>query len=205
MRYLLSFFLCLSSYILFAEPRDSLIDVSATEGLPSSLVNGVSVISGDYTMAQTDLVLPGPESLVFQRHYSTHTPGGQFGLGWGINHDEEVMIERCWISTAKKNEVPTWELSLIQSSGTHLTYEHDKKCKDVEGEDSDQDLIEDHKEVVFDLELPLGLTNGAHVLSGRTNLNNYKVTYYGKKNKYVEVKLALEIKKYLTTFANIAM
>lgn len=172
MRYFLAIFLSFSSLLLATTPQEDGIDVSETEGLPSSIVNGVCVISGGYTAAQADIIVPGPESLVFQRHYSSDVPGGQFGLGWGINHDEKIEVQKFSEGGVNERSKPFWLLTLSQSSGTQLTYEHAKKGKDHR-------FLRDNKKVELDLNVPRGLTNGAHLLSGRTNLNNQTIAYEG--------------------------
>ena len=67
-------------------------DVTAIEGLPSSLVNQtVCAISGAYTDAVIDLILPGPESLVIQRSYSSNG-GINLGHSWSLNHRTRLLF-----------------------------------------------------------------------------------------------------------------
>lgn len=55
---------------------------------PSSFINGsVNAITGDYHETQTDLIIPGPEPLVYQRSYVSSFNGiGSLSCGWNIYH-----------------------------------------------------------------------------------------------------------------------
>lgn len=64
--------------------------VASSEGVPLGIVNGVSVITGDYTEQASDLEIPGIEPLPLTRSYVSrqekdHTPGN-----WCIKLDDSL-------------------------------------------------------------------------------------------------------------------
>lgn len=131
------------------------MDVSTTEGIPSSLINRcVCVISGEYTDSVVDVILPGPESLVLSRTYNSLATTRP----WNFNHCEELQVLR---------EDPFDHIRLRQPSGAFLDYIY-KKEKDHKHQ----------KELEFKFVVPPGLTNSGIVLSGKTNLRNQLIHYY---------------------------
>lgn len=144
-------------------------DVTAAEGLPSSLVNGtVCAISGQYIDSMVDVVIQGPEPLVISRTCGS-LASPNLGCLWSFNH--EGFMTGC--KAYDREEGPIWLFRICQPSSSYLDYiasrgeEEDKKKHDLE----------------LKLREPKGLTNGATTLSGRTNLKNQKVHFYSQKEE----------------------
>ena len=144
---------CLFSYLdQYLEPQD----VSATEGLPSSLVAGaVSAISGEFTDCATDIFLQGPEPLVVNRVYTSFCREKP----WAFNHGELLIL-----GDVLYKEAPSLIIALRQSSGAQLDY----ICKKTAG-------MEKLKKLPFKLVSPKGVMHGASAVSGQTNLKNQRV------------------------------
>lgn len=160
------FFFLILCFSLYATHEENIEEaVTATEGLPSSLVNqSVCVISGEYVDQAVDVILQGPEPLVISRSYSSMDREGNIGRHWRFNHQEAI-----WFAT--KTEISgrnVWCFSLTQPSGSHLYYScsaPDKKNK--------------LKPQRFALTVPRGLTNcGSGEISGRTNIKNQKAILF---------------------------
>lgn len=146
-------------------------DIAATEGLPSGTINHtVSAISGEYIDAVQDVILPGPEPLVIQRFYGSHTRGS-IGHGWCLNQHESIVL--C---SAQHNGTPVWIVGVRQPSGAQLDFMCPKSKETLRKSD-----------VVFDLNVPKGLTNGGSNFSGRTNLKNQKLHYFPKEEKIISI------------------
>jgi hypothetical protein len=93
-------------------------EVATTEGLPSSLVNqSVCVISGQYIDSVIDLVIPGPEPLVMQRHYGNQADGNIGGF-WSFNHFARMAAGKALY----QKEQPIWVLALREPSGSQFDY-----------------------------------------------------------------------------------
>lgn len=73
MRYLLSLILAFFCFLEANASEHSLYNVclGSRESDPESLVENVSTIYGDYLDYEVDLVLPGPDSLILARYYSS--------------------------------------------------------------------------------------------------------------------------------------
>jgi RHS repeat-associated protein len=178
MRRWLSLWLCLWPFFLvIGAPSiqyEEAPSVATTEGVPSNLVNqSVCVISGEYTDSVLDVVLPGPESLVIQRHYSSKSPGS-FGHSWSFNHRENLIFGEAIYD--KDEPIPVWLICLRQPSGAQLDYIY-PKSKDISKK----------KHLSFQLLVPKGMTNGANHLSGQTNLKNQAVHFYPENQKIVSI------------------
>ena len=146
-------------------PYQEAPEVASTEGLPSSLVNGtVSVISGEYVDSVVDIVIPGPEPLMIARHYSSLSLNG-----WSFNHLDCIALCQAFY---QENDYPSLFIDYRQPSGTQFNYIYSRAKH-----------VKDHKSVEFRLIKPAGLTNGAEVLSGRTNIKNQVVRYYEAEGK----------------------
>ena len=134
-------------------------EVATTEGLPSSLVNQtVCVISGEYTDHVVDVILPGPEPLVISRTYNSFSAAKP----WKFNHYEKLIVER-----GRYEDKPVDHVRLRQPTGAQLDYIFEKKSN-----------YSKLKKLDFKLITPKGLTNGAVMLSGRTNIKNQALRYY---------------------------
>ena len=143
-------------------------DVASTEGLPSSLVNQtVCAISGEFTTNVVDCILPGPEPLVVSRHYESSGD-------WSFNHlDRLFLID---VENRDNKGESKWFIHLMRPSGAQLTYWRAKSKPNSK-----------QKEISFSLRLPKGLTNGATILSGRSNIRNQKVFFYPEKGDVISV------------------
>lgn len=82
------------SVIACAEVPKNMLPLAEVEGEPSAIIAGcVNVITGNYNDAQTDMVVPGPDPLVFQRLYSSgNWKGSGFKDGWSHNHATKGKI-----------------------------------------------------------------------------------------------------------------
>ena len=69
--------------------------IANLNGEPSAIVNNaVNVITGHYNDSQIDLVIPGAEPLIIQRHYtSSYYDEGSLCHGWNINHFGEIYFD----------------------------------------------------------------------------------------------------------------
>ena len=134
-------------------------EVATTEGLPSSLVNQtVCAISGEYTDHVVDVILPGPEPLVISRVYNSFSAGKP----WTFNHYEKLIVDY-----GRYEDKPVDHVRLRQPTGAQLDYIFEKKSN-----------YKKLKKLDFKLITPKGLTNGAVMLSGRTNIKNQALRYY---------------------------
>lgn len=153
---LLPFFLQGEEYVDYIEPKE----LSSSEGLPSTLSNGtVCVISGEYVDTAEDLVLPGPETFIVKRTYGSQSMGC-FGASWAMEHQEILLVENV-IHEDERSKL----FRFIQPSGAQIDY----VCEIEE--------FKKKKRINPKLVIPKGLTNGAHFLSGRTNLKNQVIHY----------------------------
>jgi RHS repeat-associated protein len=155
-------FLCFLSSLAYAnEQYTEIPEVSSTEGIPSSLINGsVCAISGEYTESTVDMVIAGVEPLVIGRNYSNKS-----NPLWSLNH-----IDKLEVKSFEDCKHPLLVIKLRQSNGSTVDFVHpfDEKERKL-------------KHLVCKLRSPKGLTNGASGLSGRTNLKNQVVNYHGDK------------------------
>ena len=151
MRILLLFIFVFS--ICFAEEEFTKVpDVSSTEGLPSSLINGmVCAISGEYTESCTDMTIAGLEPLTIGRNYSNIS-----NSFWSLNHVSSLATEV--IGNSHRNLI----VRVRQENGSCLDFSHSYKDK--------------KKEIICSLRDPSGLTNG-NCAGGRYNLKNMKAHY----------------------------
>jgi RHS repeat-associated protein len=88
------------------------------ESDPSSYVKGVSVIQGNFTAAEIDLVIAGPDPLVLTRFYNSEETSANFGEGWQIFPQTFLMFAQ---------DSDGYQYSLVgASSGGIFTYSGDK-------------------------------------------------------------------------------
>lgn len=81
---------------VFAEVEDKMLPTADIDGGVSSMIAGcVNAITGDYMEMETDLVVAGPEPLVFQRFYSSadYTTRSLY-CGWRHNHDGVLLLHK---------------------------------------------------------------------------------------------------------------
>lgn len=142
-------------------------EVSCTEGLPSSLINGsVCAISGEFRESTIDAVIPGAEPLIIGRNYANKS--NPFS---SLNQIDSLSIN--YLDETKK---PLVVVRLRQSNGSQIDFVHsdDKKAQKLNSR-------------ICRLKSPKGLTNGASRLSGCTNLKNQSVILYKKKKNVVVI------------------
>ena len=126
---------------------DEMASLAALEGLPSSLVGGcVCAISGHFVDSSVDMVLVGPEPLVFERTYASVTSDGNFGTGWSSNHGNSLRFGKL----RDRNKKQVWGSFLTEESGASLFYKRRHSKKDKK-----------RCEVELLLDDPDGLTNGS--------------------------------------------
>jgi hypothetical protein len=144
------------------------IPLADTESASSALVsNCVNVITGDYVESSNDLVLFGPEPLVFERFYSSSDyKTKSFFDGWRHNLDSYVKI---------------YNMPPCEHRGAHLRFLY----LDTSGRTTFHSgyTMSDHiVRARIDMKLDShGLTNyGGGVISGRTNPKNVEVIFHEK-------------------------
>lgn len=111
----------LSNY-LPAENQES-VDMSNLETVPSSIVDGVSVISGAFNYTETDLVIEGAHPHVLQRTYcSQETTVGHVGIGWSFPYHSYMISsqkkkrddEHKYYTLALSNNKKTMEMEFFK-------------------------------------------------------------------------------------------
>lgn len=165
-RFLFYLAICSTPFLSWAgaSEKPETADVSATEGLPSSLVSqSVCAISGEFIDSNVDVVIPGPEPLAVRRHYGNQSVGH-----WSFDHRDRIFFGE----TKNRQQEPTYVVCIRQPTGAHLDYFHT-----ISKQSSKSDRLS------FELVVPKGLTNGATCLSGRYNAKNQKVRLYPKEKK----------------------
>ena len=142
------------------------IAMANLEGAPSSFVQSVNVITGQFCDSHTDLVIHHAiDPLTIERCYMCDTKEeGVLGMGWNINHCTGLMPKTI-------ENAPTFVIS--QDNGGALYFFADAiKTTDSKGKTKE-------KPGVFKLNsfcLEKGVTNtGSGYISGQTNLKNYYI------------------------------
>ena len=95
-RGLLFFLLLMVSKVVFSFDTHRMSEevVSSYEGMPSSIVNGVNVITGEYLVNDEDISLNTVDPFTFSRYYSSLLPGPEpFFDFWADNHECTFQIE----------------------------------------------------------------------------------------------------------------
>lgn len=102
---LICFLMTLLSSTYLRANETSLQLLGPREGHPSSIVDGVSTITGDYSELEVDLVVPGPDTLNLSRLYSSgdHPASNNFG-GWRF-------LSKCLLSVEKDPKGKTYSTS----------------------------------------------------------------------------------------------
>lgn len=100
LRYLLSLTFALFWFLAAYSTENSNVYLGSRENHSESLVENVSTIHGDYSEYEIDLIVPGPDSLVLSRFYSSRDHFiANFSLGgWRFN-------PHCYLSI--QNEAPS--------------------------------------------------------------------------------------------------
>ncbi len=102
---LICFLMTLLSSTCLRANETSLQLLGPREGHPSSIVDGVSTITGEYSELEVDLVVPGPDTLNLSRLYSSgdHPASNNFG-GWRF-------LSKCLLSVEKDPKGKTYSTS----------------------------------------------------------------------------------------------
>jgi hypothetical protein len=167
---------CIFTAFLFAEEEINLPSADPfvsslvkTQNMISTIVDSVSVISGEWLHSETDFVILGPEPLILNRLYSgDHSHGETLGYNWDFNRPHRLIAD------AKENGTKHFKVRarLNHSSGIATIHEARPNDKALD------------KEVV---EMPLsqtrGLTNCCGEISAKTNLHNTVIHYHHDKKK----------------------
>ncbi|MDR2539352.1 MAG: hypothetical protein LBC45_01855 [Chlamydiales bacterium] len=181
MRYLLNLivsFFCFAN--AFTSESLSQIYLGSREGDPTSLVENVSTIHGDYSEYEVDLVVPGPDSLVLSRCYSSKDSLSVATLGgWRF-------YPQCFLTTQKDPKGKTYTTSegtfdrayayVGTSEGSILTYvgwhnQSNPQAKSLFKVDVEERL--------------LGITNSARAaITSWTNLKNNELCFDSQNNSF---------------------
>ncbi len=144
------------------DPNEDLLNVTPTEGMPSSLVNGsVCAITGAYIDSSTDMIMDGPQPFVLQRLYCSQRIPANLGTGWSLNHNERINVSSAFSKTSKDHAFIL--VNVKEPTGSIFQYYH-----------------EYHKKLPAQcspiLNIPAGFTNTSRgEISGRTNPKNNRV------------------------------
>lgn len=136
--------------------------VATSEGLPSSIVNGVCVISGEYVEHNRDMSIQGIAPLNLNRGYASKDPNSSLSAGWYWGMPDAICL-------SEGNEASY--AILIQPSGAKLGYKY--KGKKEQGNQH------------FLIDLPDGLTNASGNMSGKTNLRNQTVIHDRQNKRFI--------------------
>ncbi len=87
--------LCLILHVVCKADEDIISDysnsLSSLEGDPNSIIyNCVNVITGDYIDMETDIELPGVESMNLRRFYCSSNNSEHWFRSWHFNHDMSI-------------------------------------------------------------------------------------------------------------------
>lgn len=139
------------------------IPLANTEGHYSTLICGcVNAITGDYIDSHVDIVVPGPEPIIFERHYcsSAHS-SDTLGFGWGHNFDSHISEP----PGKNSRQLDPLEMDCKHRSGITTTFTG--KTRNAINNFLSFDVKKNSK----------GLTNCAQKISGRTNIKNQWINY----------------------------
>ncbi|MDP1835153.1 MAG: RHS repeat-associated core domain-containing protein [Chlamydiales bacterium] len=160
---------------------DSTQFLSHTEvdGDPSALVAGcVNAITGSFSDNEIDIVIPGPEPLIFQRFYcSTDWEGGVLCDNWSYNHAKQATLY---------HEGGQYQFGVAEATGGALLYKGGKVRR--EKTDHERHYLVPLTRIDADIKTgnDKGLTNiGCEEISGRTNLKNQSASYHNDTNNLV--------------------
>lgn len=157
------------------ESRTSSIYLGSREGDPASIVENVSVVHGDYTEIEVDLVVPAPDSLILSRFYSSRDSLSiaNFG-GWRLN-------SHCFLNVQKDQDGGI-RAYVGNPDGAILTYT---------GRPNDCS-----KRLLCNLDVVTGLANTAKgKISSWTNLKN-NVLYFDTQTENIELSLCSEGRRF---------
>jgi RHS repeat-associated protein len=183
MRYLLGLILALFWFVEVSATENSFHNtyLESKEGDPASWAENVSTIHGDYSDYEIDLIVPGPDSLVLSRSYSSHDNhliSSSLG-GWRFN-------SHCFLSVYKDPQARTYTtaegkfdytyISLGTNEGSILLYA------------GWQNITNPNATSLFKAEVEgalLGVANTARGnISAWTNLKNNELRFNAQNNHF---------------------
>ncbi len=171
------------------------IYLGSREGDPDSIVDGVSVIHGDYSEREIDLVVPAPDPLVLSRYYSSiDVPGVAAFGGWRFFPQCYLTVQEdlSGKSYSTSEGMFTRTYALVGSAeGSVLTY-------------SGWVIKTSSKTCIFKIDAEvdaLGLSNNARgQIRAWTNLKNDEL-HFNPKNNTFELRLCSGGKRFYTKHA----
>lgn len=154
-------------------------------GEPSTIVNGVNVITGDYIEHDCDLVTAGINPLALERsYYSTDDRKGSLRDGWNFCFGSTLLLNKINLPTENKHEA-----LLFEGSCTTKFY--------AEGKERPNELS------VCKKMLEKGVTNtSTGQMAARTNIKNTKILFMGKNGRDIVVTNGMGIKQYFDKHLN---
>ncbi len=159
-------FVCKADEDIISDYSNSL---SSLEGDPNSIIyNCVNVITGDYIDMETDIELPGVESMNLRRFYCSSNNSEHWFRSWHFNHDMSIR--------KNKNGNPKGRyVDLHDAFGACFRFSGMKYKSNTGGFCI---KVEDHY-------LEKGVTNTPKGLSGRHHIKNKNI-FYGKEETFVK-------------------
>ncbi len=194
-RLILGFVACLFCFQHANAAQTSISEVylGSREGDPASLVENVSIIHGDYTEIEVDLVVTAPDSLILSRFYSSRDTlqVATFG-GWRFNPQCFLTMQKDPEGKTYSSAEGTFERTFVyvgNSNGSILTYV------------GWRNITNPTKPVLFEIDVEIesaGIANTARGnLGAWTNLKNNKL-YYDPQTDSFELLLCTEGKRFYT-------
>lgn len=171
--YFLTLIFSLSSLRAEEEDLKGDLPLSDVDGGVSSIVGGcVNAITGDYIEACADLVVPGPEPLIFERFYSSADCQTKvFYDGWRHNFDTRAILRK---GTIEGNGQTYLSLYYIENSGRVISFQKSKK--------------KHHRELFYKPNISNGYTNlRGGMASAHTHIKNVSAEY-DSQNKQIFIK-----------------
>lgn len=138
------------------------------EGIPSSIVSNVSVISGSLVLIERDLEVLSPVPLVYERSWDDESYG-QRGHGWNDNWSGSMWIDKV---ETKPNHIK-YQASYVGPFNERYSLRavnHSKSLLDCEIESE---------------QFRQSITNSSSRISGKTNLHNCRLSYDKKNNEKI--------------------
>ncbi|MGB7128510.1 MAG: RHS repeat-associated core domain-containing protein [Candidatus Rhabdochlamydia sp.] len=189
-RLILSFIACLFCF-QHANAAQTSVYLGSREGDPTSLVENVSTIHGDYTEIEVDLVVTAPDSLILSRFYSSRDTFqvATFG-GWRFNPQCFLTMQKDPKGKTYSSAEGTFERTFVyvgNSNGSILTYV------------GWRNITNPTKRSLFEIDAEIesaGIANTARGNVGAwTNLKNNKL-YYDPQTDSFELLLCTEGKRF---------
>lgn len=148
-------------------------------GEPSTIVNGVNVITGDYIEHDSDLVTAGIKPLALDRsYYSTDDRAGSLRGGWNFCFGSTLLLNEFDLEEEEEHKA-----LLLEGSCTTEFYGKDK------GRPNELSVCKKM--------LEKGVTNtSTGQMAARTNIKNTKILFMGKNGREIVVTNGMGMKQY---------